>query len=156
MGTKICMFTGHRTIATKDLSILPEKLGDLLEKLIAKGYTEFRTGGAIGFDTLAALKVLEKKEKYPEVKLHLYLPCRDQDKKWEDNLKSAYHYVLERADSIRYCSESYNQGCMMKRNREMVNGAEICVAYCKKSSGGSAYTVGYAEKKGLTVINLSK
>ena len=153
MKAKICMFTGHRSIRSSHMSVLPERLAQLLEDLINEGYTEFRTGGAIGFDTLAALKVLEKREKHPEVKLHLYLPCRDQDKLWGDNLKEAYRYILERADSVRYCSDSYNRGCMYKRNRDMVDGADICVAYCGSHTGGSAYTMSYAEKKGLRIIN---
>ena len=156
METKICMFTGHRAINAEHSVMLPEQLGDLLDKLIEDGYTEFRAGGAIGFDTFAALKVLEKKEKYPDIKLHLFLPCRNQEKAWSENLKEAYYYVLKKADSVRYCSEIYAAGCMQKRNRDMVDGAQLCVAYCGKSGGGSAYTVDYARKKGVKVINMFK
>ena len=151
---KICMFTGHRTIEAKHLNTLSERIDETLERLIAERYTEFRTGGAIGFDTLVALKLLEKKRKYGFIKLHLFLPCHGQDKGWNDNLKAAYYYVLERADSVRYSSENYNRGCMFKRNRDMVRGSELCVAYCGRKTGGTAYTVGYATKSGLKVINL--
>ena len=113
-------------------------------------------GGAIGFDTLVSLKIIEKKEKYPHIKLHLYLPCHGQESMWNDNLKRAYYYVLKRADSVRYSSESYTQGCMHKRNREMVDRANLCVAYCSGGKGGSAYTVSYAEKNGIPIINLFK
>ena len=151
---KICMFTGHRNINARHTNTLAESVDQLLEKLIEEGYTEFRTGGAVGFDTLVALKLLEKKRKYGFIKLHLFLPCRDQDKGWKDNLRSVYHFVLEQADSIRYTSESYFSGCMHKRNREMVKGSELCVAYCGRTTGGTAYTVNYARKNGLRVINI--
>ena len=151
---KVCMFTGHRTIQEKHVRTLPEQIDRLLESLIEEGYTEFIAGGAIGFDTLASLKVLEKKRKYGFIRLNLILPCRDQDKGWRESLKTAYRYVLENADSIRYSSEQYHKGCMHKRNRAMVEASELCVAYCGKTTGGSAYTVDYARKNGLRVINV--
>ena len=151
---KICMFTGHRIINARHVSTLPGRLDELLEKLIACGYTEFRAGGAIGFDTVAALKVLEKKKKYGFVKLHLFLPCRNQEKGWKENSKRAYYYVLQNADSIRYCSEEYTDGCMHKRNREMVDGSNLCVAYCGTARGGSAYTLSYAQKNRVRIVNL--
>ena len=151
---RICMFTGHRTINAKHMNTLAQRIDDLLEELIAQGYTEFRAGGAVGFDTIAALKVIEKKRKYGFVRLHLFLPCHDQERGWRENLKRAYYYVKDNADTVRYCSEVYSKGCMHKRNRDMVDGSELCVAYCGKRSGGSAYTVGYAEEKQVKIINL--
>lgn len=151
---KICMFTGHRIINAKHVSTLPKRLDDLLEALIAEGYTEFRAGGAIGFDTVAALKILEKKRKYGFIKLHLFLPCHDQERSWRENARRAYYYVLKNADSMRYCSEEYYDGCMQKRNRQMVDGSDLCVAYCGSRKGGSAYTLAYAQKCGVKVVNL--
>jgi hypothetical protein len=37
----------------------------------------------------------------------------------------------------------------------MVHESSACIAYCKRNSGGSAYTVAYAQKMGLSVINLA-
>ena len=156
MEAKICAFTGHRTIHSRHASSLPERVDALLEELIASGFNEFRAGGAMGFDTLVALKVIEKREKYPQVKLCLYLPCHDQERAWDNNLKTAYAYVLEHADSYKYCSERYFNGCMHKRNRDMLEGASLCAAYCGSGSGGTAYTVGYAQKQGIRVVNLFK
>lgn len=151
---KICAFTGHRIIDGKHTATLPAELDALLEKLIADGYTEFRAGGAMGFDTLAALKVIDKKKKYGFVRLHLFLPCRDQEKGWRENAKRAYYYVLRHADTLRYSCDEYVSGCMHKRNREMIEGSHICVAYCGSSKGGTAYTVSYAQKNGVKTVNL--
>ena len=153
---KACMFTGHRYIGAKDVARIPEWLDEQIESLIEQGYTDFCAGGALGFDTLAALKVIEKKEKYGFIKLHLYLPCRTQEKGWSDSLKRAYYYILGKADSTRYASEDYTKWCMQKRNRDMVDAADVCLAYCKKSTGGTRYTLTYAEKKGIKVINYCK
>ena len=152
MADKVCMFTGHRSIRREHLSSLPVWLENTVEELIGEGYTEFCVGGAIGFDTLAALKIIEKKEKYGFLKLRLFLPCKDQDSRWNENYKRAYRYILGKADSINYACESYCRGCMHKRNREMVKASDVCVAYCVTSEGGTYYTVNQAKEKGMRVI----
>ena len=151
---KRCMFTGHRRITKKDAVELPQKIDVLLESLIEEGYTDFCAGGAIGFDTIAALKVIDKKKKYGFIKLRLYLPCPEQANMWNGNLKKAYYYVLENADTVSYAADVYTNGCMQKRNRAMVDDSELCVAYCYASTGGTFYTLNYAEKKGKKVINM--
>ena len=133
---------------------LPEILDKMLENLIWQGVSTFRAGGAIGFDTVAALAVLEKKQAHPEIILELELPCKDQTNGWSEADKRAYDYVLSKADKISYICEKYRKGCMLERNRRLVNGADFCVAFCSSDKGGSAYTMNYAKEKSLTVINL--
>ena len=152
----VCMFTGHRDIRREDLSSLADWLEITAESLIESGATEFCVGGAMGFDTLAALKVIEKKAKYGYIKLRLFLPCKDQSAFWHQNHKMTYVYILKNADSITYASEKYTRGCMHKRNRDMVNAADVCVAYCSKSEGGTYYTLSQAQKKGIEIINFFK
>lgn len=156
MSGRICCFTGHRKIEGRYVVSLNEAIKQRLEELIAEGYTVFRAGGAIGFDTMAALNVLLMRKKYGFVRLELYLPCRDQDKMWNDSDKRIYDFVLKNADSITYVSESYSPYCMFKRNRALVDGSELCLAFCKSSSssGGSVYTVNYAKEKGVKCENL--
>lgn len=156
MQRKICMFTGHRHIEHESIKALPAAVDALLERLIAEGYGDFRCGGAQGFDTIVALKVLEKRKKYPDIKLHLYLPCRDQTEHWSEMAKCAYKIALDAADSVIYTSDKYVSGCMHARNRALVTGSHLCVAYCCSASGGTAYTVAYAQKLGIEVINLAK
>lgn len=156
MDSKICMFTGHRQMDASDAVAIPGALDSLLEELVAKGYTDFRCGGAQGFDTVAALKVLEKKKSYPQIKLHLFLPCKDQADGWSERARAVYFTVLERADSVKYICESYTHGCMHARNRAMVDGSALCVAYCTSSRGGTAYTVEYARKKSVDLIVIDK
>ena len=153
--TLACCFTGHRTIDPQAMQSLPDVLDRVLDSLIRRNITEFRTGGAIGFDTLAALKVLEKKERDPRIQLHLYLPCRDQTRGWNDVNRRAYNYILSRADRVICLHEQYVSGCMLERNRALVQGSHCCVGYCTSQKGGSAYTLQYAEKQGLRVINIA-
>jgi uncharacterized phage-like protein YoqJ len=154
-NTTVC-FTGHRTFSHAALSALPQLLQDTLTELIQSGYDTFRTGGALGFDTMAALKVLELKTKFPHVQLHLYLPCRDQDKLWNADEQHLYEQILARADAIHYTTDTYTKGCMLQRNREMIDGSAICIAYFDGHGGGTAYSYGYANRRGVKVINLAQ
>ena len=152
----ICCFTGHRDIDLRHSKCLAAVMDDTVERLIAAGVTVFRAGGALGFDTVAALKVIEKKKKYPNIALHLYLPCKDQSKNWEDYSVGVYNFVLSQADEINYTTETYRRGCMLLRNRQLVNGSDFCVSYCQKNSGGTAYTVNYAKERNVKIINIAK
>ncbi len=151
---KICMFTGHRAIPTAHITSLSVRLDHTIENVISKGYTTFCAGGAVGFDTLVALKIIERKRKGENLRLCLYLPCKGQDSLWSDGMRKTYRYILENADEIKYSYDDYVKGCMQKRNRQMVDDSSLCVAYCGTDKGGSRYTIKYAEKKGIPVINL--
>ena len=65
----------------------------------------------------------------------------------KSNLKS-------KADKIVILSDKYYNGCMQARNRHMVNHSKYIICYKRKTSGGTAYTVNYANKKGLTIIEI--
>lgn len=147
-------FTGHRNISHEVATRLPELLEEVISDLCERGATTFRAGGAMGFDTLAALKVLDIKEKYPQIRLELILPCRNQTERWDEISKKTYIYIMQKADHHRFLFESYFDGCMLERDRCLVEGSDVCVAYCARSQGGTAYTFACAVREGLEVINL--
>lgn len=148
-------FTGHRQIAYKDIVRLPALVEQVLIELYERGATVFRAGGAMGFDTVAALKVLELKERYPEICLELILPCRNQTERWDEVSRRTYQYILDKADRHRFLFDTYFEGCMLERDRRLVEGSDVCVAYCTRSQGGTAYTLTHAMRSGLELINLN-
>lgn len=150
----VCCFTGHRNIPPTHMLKLPELLDNELERLILSGVEIFRGGGAVGFDTIAELKALEKRKKYPHIRLELILPCKDQVKKWNERDRAIYEYILKEADVVSYVEEKYTPYCMHARNRRLVNESDFCLAYLSEQGGGTAYTVNYAKKKNVDVINL--
>ena len=152
-GMTVC-FTGHRQIVYDAAVKIPTLLEGVLTELCERGATTFRAGGAIGFDTVAALKVLELKERYPHIRLELILPCRNQTEYSEGTAVRTYQYILKRADSHLFLFDTYFDGCMLERDRRLVDGADVCVAYCNRSRGGTAYTFTQALRAGLEVINL--
>lgn len=61
MEEKSCCFTGHRIIQNDKLMFLEKVLDNKVDELIKNRVTHFYCGGALGFDTIAALCVIRKK-----------------------------------------------------------------------------------------------
>ena len=156
MKEKTVCFTGHRTIPLLKKWKIEKKLKEALEALIEEGYCYFGAGGALGFDTIAAQTVLSLKKKHPEIRLILVLPCKNQTRGWEEKDVSVYESIIEQADKLVYTQEHYDRGCMFKRNRHLVDNSSVCVAYLTEEKGGTAYTVNYANQKGVKVINVAE
>ena len=153
MKEKTCFFTGHRRIEPSEYGIARENLRKAVIDLIDRGVIYFGCGGAIGFDTLAAETVLEIKKRYPQIKLIMIYPCKNQDLFWDTESKNKYARIKTLSDKCVYVSKEYNAQCMHTRNRHMVDCSSYCICYYKKGNGGTAYTVEYAKRKGLTIIN---
>ncbi len=150
-----CCFTGHRNIPLLRLPQLKKRLLETIEEQIKSGYCYFGAGGALGFDTLAAQAVLKLKETYPHIRLILVLPCLSQTRGWREKDVAEYERIKSLADKVVYTSQEYSRGCMFKRNRHLVDNSSICIAFLSKDEGGTAYTVKYAQEKGVKVINLA-
>lgn len=151
-----CCFTGHRSIPAEHYAKVDARLEKELINLIKLGYRFFCAGGALGFDTMAALKVLSLKELYEKIELILILPCETQAKHWSKADIDIYEDIKARCDQLIYTSAEYTRGCMLKRNRRLVNNSSVCIAYLTEAKGGTAYTVEYARKKNVTVINTAE
>ena len=156
MKNQTVCFTGHRKIPPEQVDALTRQLKSTLIQLISDGYRYFGAGGALGYDTLAAQSVLELKTQYPDVKLILVLPCLSQTRGWSARDIEIYEDIKNKADKVVYTSQEYTKGCMHKRNRHLVYNSSVCVCYLTESTGGTAYTVDYARKNQLTVINLGE
>lgn len=156
-----CCFTGHRNISPDKLSGLVDKLYFEVGYLAEHGIENFYAGGALGFDTLAALTVLRHKQKGSNVKLHLVLPHPEQSRSWSPRDVEVYNDILRRADSSTMICDHYHGGVMHMRNRAMVDASGICICFwdkenmsSEKTGGGTLYTVNYARKMHRKLINL--
>lgn len=155
MRKRTCCFTGHRELPPAFRQELAMKLEETIIGLIEQGVQFYGAGGARGFDALAAQTVLNLKNRYPHIKLILVLPCLTQTRGWPAGDVAEYERIKAQADKVVYTAQQYTLGCMHKRNRHLVDNSSVCVCYLNKESGGTAYTVNYAEKQGLKVINLA-
>lgn len=158
---KSCCFTGHRKITEDKLTPLVERLHLEINYMIGMGIQHFYTGGALGFDTIAALAVLLHKQNGADINLHLALPCPEQTKYWNSRDINIFNDILSRADTVTTLSDHYHGGVMQIRNRAMVDTCGYCICFwdknsisAEKNSGGTLYTVNYARKLGRKIINL--
>ncbi len=163
MVERCCAFTGHRpkkfpwgyNEADTRCAGLKSSLGKEIDKLVKAGYTDFFSGMAEGADTWAALAVLALKKENPALKLHCILPCKGQADRWSASARELYFSILTQADEVVYVSQEYSEGCMLKRNRYLVDHAACLLAvYNNERRGGTAMTVRYAEKLGRRIIVL--
>ncbi|RKJ52759.1 DUF1273 family protein [bacterium 1XD42-1] len=131
---------------------LKQTLTREIVKLIEAGYTDFLSGMAEGADTWAAMVVLALKKENPALKLHCVLPCEGQADGWSASARELYHSILEQADEVVYVNREYSKGCMLERNRYLVDHAACLLAvYNGEWRGGTAMTVRYARKLNRTV-----
>lgn len=151
---KTCCFTGHRYIANSQIPQIEENLKEKIALLYKEGVSVYLCGGALGFDTIAAEAVIQAKKSMPDIKLIMTLPCPEQDKKWNKSSQERYKEILNQADDVIYISESYHRDCMLKRNRFMVDNSSHCLFYLTNEHSGTGYTIKYAIKNNLKIINL--
>lgn len=163
MNNGSCAFTGHRPHKfpwkydeTDSRCIaLKAALAEQIKKLAEEGVTDFYSGGADGVDCWAALIVLALREKDPALRLHCILPHEGQADRWSDPAQERYRLVLRQADSVEYVSREYYEGCMLDRNRRLVESAGLLLAvYNGEQRGGTAATIRYAHKLGKQIILL--
>lgn len=156
MVKSVC-FTGHRNV--KVTGELVSLLNKTLTDLIGNGAVDFYAGGALGWDMLCEQTVLDLKEKFPQIRLHLVLPCcpEEQTARWNHMQKVEYYNFLKTADTVEYTSNHYSEGCMKVRNARLVELADCCVCYYNnRSRSGTGQTVRMAEEKEIRIINLAE
>ena len=155
MREQTCCFTGHRDVPTELKQDIVNQLECILRNLIGEGIRYFGSGGARGFDLMAADIVLQLKKEFPHIRLIMVLPCRDQTRGWRGEDLRHYERVLSQADKVVYTAEHYYRGCMFKRNRHLVDNSSVCICYLTSDHGGTAYTVRYAQSQQLKIVNLA-
>ena len=156
---EICCFTGHRPDKLPwgedewDPRCLrvKEELRLALERAYAAGCRQFISGMARGGDLYFAEAVLALRGRYPDVRLECARPCESQSHRWPAHERRRYEDILARCDYETMVQHTYDRGCMMRRNRYMVDhSGHIIALYDGVPKGGTAQTLAYALRKGLT------
>lgn len=161
MKFKSCAFTGHRPISfpwkydetDQRCVTLKAVLAEQIAKLTQGGVSDYYCGMALGVDLWCAQIVLKLKEKNPALRLHCILPCEGQESKWPPSAQGQYHTILSKADEVVYVRRTYTSGCMLERNRYLVERAGVLLAvYNGAYRSGTGMTVRYACKLGRKTI----
>lgn len=144
---RTCALTGHRVLPPFfDRNLLYDKL----EELLLGGTGRFLCGMAQGFDLTALACLVDLKQRY-RFAIEACIPYEGQAQRFCTEVRRAYFSLLEWCDKKTVLFDHYREGCFLARDRYMVDRADVILAYCLKKTGGTAYTVDYAVKRGKTV-----
>lgn len=152
----ICVVTGHRQLPAGQLSRITEATRIQMEGLLARGVEHFYIGGALGYDMLVGYLALNLREIHPHLQLTFVLACLEQDRLWNHRDRIRYQKLWKQANNLVLLQDHYTDGCMLVRNRYMVDRAAYCLAYQTRAvRSGTASTVAYARRQGLEIINVA-
>ena len=154
-----CCFSGYRPEKfSGDPDAVRTALAGELEQAVrqaaADGYRMFVTGMSRGFDLWAAETVLRLREELP-VQLLCAVPFDGQPAGWESAWRERYMEILLKADLVHSLSHCYTPDCFFVRNRFMVDGCSRLICWYDGHAGGTQFTVNYARRHGLEVVNLA-
>ena len=164
MKSTTCAFSGHRPhkFPWKNRETDPRcvalkaALTKQITELVDAGVTDYYSGGADGVDAWTSMIVLTLRGKNPALQLHCILPHKGQADRWSQSARERYYEILKQADSVEYVSQKYYDGCMLDRNRRLVEKAGVLLAvYNGEWRGGTAATVRYARKLSREIIVLA-
>lgn len=150
MEEKRCALTGHRELPP---DFDKNKVYDALEEEIRSGTTYFYCGMARGFDLVALSCLIDLKKKY-RFEIEACIPYPEQSEKFGTRDRAEYDRLLPLCDKKTLLFQNYFGGCLLARNRYMVEGCDFVLAYCVQDRGGAAYTVDYAKKQNKPVKNI--
>lgn len=148
-----CIFAGHRQRYEPNIG---EKVKKALKKLIeTESRVVFLNGGMGRFDEMCAEAVRKLKEHYPEKDIRLCLVAAYLSKRFnteKSNYQTFYDEILL-PEEVEY---TYYKAAITKRNRWMVDHADLMLAYIDHDYGGAYQTYRYAQKKSVPIINIAE
>ena len=120
------------------------------EHLCERKVGQSRCAAPLWYEGAVRQALLRLKGEYP-VRLVACIPCADQSERFSAAQRARYDALLSACDERVVLHERYENGCMFERNRYMVDRADLLLAYYTGRRGGTKYTVGYAERRGIPV-----
>ncbi len=142
MTQRTCCVTGHRDIPQAKMAYVAAELEKEIRLAITDGYTRFISGFAEGIDlTFAAIVARLKAQDYP-LALEAAIPYAGRLKS-KDPL---FQKMLAACDDVKVLSDRYSPECFFTRNRYMVaHSSRVLAIYDGRASGGTLYTIRYAQ-----------
>ena len=147
---KICCGFGHREIYQN----ITAELAQAIESAITEhGVTTFYTGGMGEFDALFSSAVRAAKARHKQIKLVLVKPY------FSNELNASKEYYESFYDDVFIPTEilgTHYKSAITRRNRFMVDKADLIICFISRDYGGAYTAVQYAKKKSKPIINLWK
>lgn len=157
----VCTFTGHRPQrlpwgddeTDPRCAALKLRLAQEIQRLCKAGYDTFLSGMAMGCDLYFAQAVLEIRE-IEDIALWAVLPYNAQSARWPLEQRTRHGVLCDAADRVLSLEDSYTDGCMLRRNRWMVDRANCLLTVYDGGPGGTGATVHYAKQRGISLLPL--
>lgn len=154
-----CCFSGYRPDklpwgsdeSDPRCQALKRRLRDAVESACQEGYAHFVVGMAEGVDLYCCEIVQEMRRHYP-ITVEAAVPCRTQALRWDKRERLRYEILLAACDEVTMLQEQYDAGCMLRRNRYMIDHASLLIAVFDGQSGGTRHTVQYAMSSNLNIV----
>ena len=97
---------------------------------------------------------LRLRQMHPDVTVEAAVPCPSQADAWPPDQRRRYERLVAACDFETLVSACYTPACMQRRDRYMVDHAALLIAAFDGSPGGTRYTVEYAMRRGLEIVDL--
>lgn len=157
-----CCFTGHREAKLPWQSHendprcvqLKRQIADAVEAVYADGIRHYICGMANGCDLYFLEAVLTLRQTHPDVTVEAAIPYEGQADRWREPLRRRYVRLLMECDYQTLVQQAYTSGCMLRRNRYMVDHSRILIAAYNGLPGGTMRTLQYALRQRLEIIEL--
>ena len=149
-----CCFIGHRFLPEDIIDNLKTPLDYAIDKLYYQGVENFISGGTLGFAQMVASLIIDKKSAGYNIRLIFMLPYRNHGNLWTKKQRKKYNSLLMNADEIQYVSDEYYEGCMEKRNLDMINRSNYLICALNQGKSEKSCYINHAQINGLLVINL--
>lgn len=157
-----CCFTGHRPDklpwgadeSDPRCIDLKKRIAAALEDAYEKGMRHFICGMALGADLYFCEAALDLRSRLPGVTVEAAIPCEEQAARWSERDRNRYFALVKACDYETMVQHHYDRGCMLRRNRYMVDRASMLIAAYDGLLGGTMYTLTYAMKKELEIVTL--
>ena len=157
-----CTFTGHRSAklpwkyneSDQRCLELKQRLFDTVEAVYFAGYRHFICGMAEGSDLYFCEAVMSLRDEHPDITVEAAVPFEGQADKWPKAQQERYQRLICECDEVVLIQKDYSPGCMMKRNRYMVDHSQLIIACYDGKSGGTLNTLRYALEKDVQVLHL--
>ncbi len=158
-----CCFTGHRPEklpwgsdeSDRRCAAMKRALADMVEAAYSEGMRRFICGMARGCDFYFSEIVLALRSRHRDVVLEAAVPCPEQSARWRPEEQARWRALLEQCDLETLVSQHYFSGCMIRRNRYMVDHSALVIAVYDGSAGGTRATLEYAMRQKVPFIDLN-
>ena len=157
------MITGHRPAklggynpGNPKRQQIGAKFNEIFDRAIIAANKKNQTvvaisGMALGCDQWWANQAIDE-----GLEVHAYVPFEGQENRWPQSAQQYYNALLNKCKRIVIsCSGMYAPWKMQKRNRDMVDNADFCIAVWDGTNGGTGNCVSYIiqKRKPLLIVD---